>query len=82
MAVVGGTSGATVELHLPTLFFRQHELIGSTMGAPEEFAALTAAVAAGLEVHIDTELALDEYPAALERLEQGAQLGKIVLRHD
>jgi NADPH:quinone reductase-like Zn-dependent oxidoreductase len=82
MAVVGGTSGATVELHLPTLFFRQHELIGSTMGSPEEFAALTDAMAAGLEVHIDRELGLDEYPAALERLEQGAQLGKIVLRHD
>jgi NADPH:quinone reductase-like Zn-dependent oxidoreductase len=81
MAVVGGTSGSTVELHLPTLFFRQHELIGSTMGAPVEFAALTEAVAGGLDVHVDAELGLDEYPAALERLESGAQLGKIVLHH-
>jgi NADPH:quinone reductase-like Zn-dependent oxidoreductase len=81
MAVVGGTSGPTVELHLPTLFFRQHELIGSTMGSPAEFAALTEAVAGGLDVHVDTELTLDDYPAALARLEQGAQLGKIVLLH-
>jgi NADPH:quinone reductase-like Zn-dependent oxidoreductase len=81
MAIVGGTSGQTVELHLPTLFFRQQELIGSTMGSPEEFVALTEAVAAGLEVHVDTEVGIDEYPAALERLRQGAQLGKIVLRH-
>jgi NADPH:quinone reductase-like Zn-dependent oxidoreductase len=81
MAVVGGTSGSTVELHLPTLFFRQHELIGSTMGAPQEFAALTEAMAAGLEVHVDTEVGLDEYPAALERLAAGEQLGKIVLAH-
>jgi NADPH:quinone reductase-like Zn-dependent oxidoreductase len=81
MAIVGGTSGQTVELHLPTLFFRQQELIGSTMGSPEEFVALTGAVAAGLDVHVDTEIGIDEYPAALERLQQGAQLGKIVLRH-
>jgi len=81
MAIVGGTSGQTVELHLPTLFFRQQELIGSTMGSPEEFAALTEAVGAGLEVHVDTEVGIDEYPAALERLQQGAQLGKIVLAH-
>jgi NADPH:quinone reductase-like Zn-dependent oxidoreductase len=81
MAVVGGTSGSTVELHLPTLFFRQHELIGSTMGSPIEFAALTDAIAGGLPVHVDTELGIDEYPVALQRLEAGAQLGKIVVLH-
>ncbi len=81
LAVCGGTSGRTVELHLPTLFFRQHEIIGSTMGSPEEFADLTRAVAAGLPVHVDAELALADYPEALERLRRGDQLGKLVLRH-
>jgi len=81
LAVCGGTSGRSVEVHLPTLFFRQLEIIGSTMGSQEEFAALTGAVAGGLAVHVDHELALSDYPAALERLGRGDQLGKIVLHH-
>ena len=81
LAVCGGTSGRSVEVHLPTLFFRQQEIIGSTMGSQPEFADLTDAMAAGLAVHVDAEHDLADYPAALARLEAGAQLGKIVLLH-
>ncbi len=70
-----------VELDLPKLFFRQHEIIGSTMGSGEEFAAVTAAVADGLAVPVADELALEDYPTGLDRLRQGEQLGKLVLRH-
>jgi hypothetical protein len=35
----------------------------------------------GLPVVEDEVPALDEYPAALERLEGGQQLGKLALRH-
>lgn len=80
LAVVGGTSGQTVEVHLPTLFFRQQEIIGSTMGSPQEFTDLTAAMASGLAVEIDATYPLDRYPEALARLRAGDQLGKIVLR--
>jgi hypothetical protein len=38
-------------------------------------------VEAGLPIHIDSVLKLDEYQTAIERLEKGEQLGKIVLRH-
>ena len=38
-------------------------------------------VAQGLGVHVDSVLDVDQYPAALERLERGEQLGKLVLRH-
>jgi NADPH:quinone reductase-like Zn-dependent oxidoreductase len=82
LVVCGGTSGQTVELSLPRLFFKQIEIIGSTMGGYGEFADVTRFVAQGLPVAVDEEFALDDYPKALARLESGAQLGKIVLRHD
>lgn len=81
VVVCGGTSGPKVELNLPRLFFKQYEIIGSSMGSYEEFAALTALVDQGLPVHVDRTYGLDEYPAALERLDNGEQLGKIVLVH-
>jgi NADPH:quinone reductase-like Zn-dependent oxidoreductase len=81
LVVCGGTSGQTVELDLPRLFFKQIEVIGSTMGGYGEFAEVTRLVEQGLPVSVDSTVGLDEYPAALARLESGAQLGKLVLRH-
>lgn len=81
LVVCGGTSGADVSISLPRLFFKQHEVIGSSMGSYQEFAEVTRLVAGGLAVHIDEVVALADYPAALARLEAGEQLGKIVLRH-
>ena len=81
MVICGGTSGPTVTLNLPRLFFKQFEIIGSTMGSYEEFDQISALVAQGLGVHVDSVLDVDQYPAALERLERGEQLGKLVLRH-
>lgn len=82
LVVCGGTSGPKVELTLPRLFFKQYEIIGSTMGSYQEFAEVTRLVEHGLPVHVDRTYALTDYPLALERLAQGEQLGKIVLRHD
>ncbi len=81
LVVCGGTSGADVSLNLPRLFFKQYEIIGSTMGSYQEFAAVTTLMADGLPVHVDQILPLADYPAALARLEAGEQLGKIVLAH-
>jgi zinc-binding alcohol dehydrogenase/oxidoreductase len=81
LVVCGGTSGAQVELNLPRLFFKQFEIIGSSMGSYQEFAEVTALMTQGLEVRVDEVLALSDYPDALARLEAGEQLGKIVLRH-
>jgi NADPH:quinone reductase-like Zn-dependent oxidoreductase len=82
LVVCGGTSGPKVELNLPRLFFKQIEIIGSTMGSYQEFAEVTTLIGAGLPVQVDEVFGLLDYPAALERLENGHQLGKIVLRHD
>jgi zinc-binding alcohol dehydrogenase/oxidoreductase len=81
LVVCGGTSGAKVELSLPRLFFKQIEIIGSTMGSYPEFADVTRLVGQGLAVQVDEVLDRADYPAALDRLREGRQLGKVVLRH-
>ena len=81
LVVCGGTSGPKVEINLPRLFFKQYEMIGSSMGSYEEFAEVTRLIDAGVPVHIDRTYPLDQYDQALERLTQGEQLGKIVLTH-
>jgi zinc-binding alcohol dehydrogenase/oxidoreductase len=81
LVVCGGTSGQKVELDLPKLFFKQIEVIGSTMGGYGEFAEVTRLVEQGLPVSVDGVLGLNAYPEALARLEAGAQLGKLVLTH-
>ncbi len=81
LVVCGGTSGQKVEVDLPRLFFSQIEIIGSTMGSYEEFAAVTRLVGHGLPVAVDQMFDLADYPTALERLRSGSQLGKVVLRH-
>ncbi|HEY8546382.1 MAG TPA: zinc-binding dehydrogenase [Acidimicrobiales bacterium] len=81
LVCAGGTSGPKVELNLPRLFFKQIEVIGSTTGSYEEFAQVTGLVGQGVPVHVDEVFPLAEYPAAMERLHAGEQLGKIVLRH-
>jgi len=81
LVVCGGTSGPEVTVNLPKLFFKQIEIIGSTMGSHQEFAEVTAMVDHGLPVAVDTTFGIADYPLALERLEAGKQLGKIVLEH-
>lgn len=81
LVVCGGTSGPVVEVNLPRLFFKQHEIIGSTMGGYGEWAEVVRLVDQGLPVAVDRELGLDEYPAALEHLEHGNPFGKVVLHH-
>jgi NADPH:quinone reductase-like Zn-dependent oxidoreductase len=76
----GSTTGRTAELHLPTLFWRQLEVIGSTMNDHREFTDAMAFVAGGVpHVPVDREFAFEEFPRALARLDAGEQLGKIVL---
>ena len=81
LVVCGGTSGPTVELNLPRLFFKQIEIIGSTMGSYPEFDDVSGLVGQGLAVEVDEVFDRADYPLALERLRRGEQLGKVVLRH-
>jgi len=76
----GATGGAGGEVPIAHLFWRQLELLGSTMASDGEFRdALDAVVANGLEPAIDSTIALEDVPAALLRLERGEQFGKVVV---
>ena len=81
LVVCGGTSGPTVELNIPRLFFKQIEVIGSTMGGYGEFSEVTRLMGQALPVTVDSTFALAQYPAALAHLESASQLGKVVLLH-
>jgi NADPH:quinone reductase-like Zn-dependent oxidoreductase len=81
LVVCGGTSGTKAEINIPALFLKQIEIIGSTMGSYQEFADVTTLVSGGLDVHVDRTFALADYPAALEHLASGEQLGKVVVTH-
>ena len=81
LVVCGGTSGPTVEINLPRLFFKQYEIIGSTMGGYGEFAEVVRLVEQGLPIQVDQTFDLADYASALDRLASGDQLGKVVLEH-
>jgi NADPH:quinone reductase-like Zn-dependent oxidoreductase len=80
MVVYGGTTGPKVELDVRQLFWKQVEVIGTTMASRQEFEAAMNGVFSGpLVPVVDTVLPLEEIAAAHTRLEAGRQFGKIVL---
>lgn len=81
MCVCGGTSGPTVTLQLPRLFFKQLDIIGASCGSQEEFRHVTKLMEAGLPAVIDSIHPIADHPTALARLREAAQIGKIVLEH-
>ncbi len=82
LVVCGATSGPKVELTIPVLFFKQLEILGSTMFTHREFAEVTALVGDGtVEPQVSRVYDFDRLPEALEYLDAGEQLGKVALRH-
>ncbi len=80
--ICGSTSGPKLELTVPHLFFRQLELIGSSMANHAQFArAATWVTTGGAKAPVSRVFDFADLPAALEFLEKGEQLGKVVLRH-
>ncbi|HEX2091516.1 MAG TPA: zinc-binding dehydrogenase [Longimicrobiaceae bacterium] len=76
----GATTGPRGEIDLRVLFWKQVEIIGSTMASRAEFEAMLRVAWRGeLRPVIDRVLPLDRAREAHERLEAGGQFGKIVL---
>src|SRR5579864_2433774 len=75
----GSTSGVKAEITMPRLFFRQADLIGSTMGNAGEFESVLEAIDAGMRPVVASVYPLDEVQAALKRLDAAEQFGKVVL---
>lgn len=80
IAICGATSGPKVEINVPYLFFKQVEIIGSTMFNHAEFLAATNLVGSGqVPVIVDSVIPFEDLPSALARLDAGDQLGKVVI---
>ncbi len=75
----GSTSGVKAEIAMPRLFFRQAGLLGSTMGNASEFEAVLKAIDHGLKPVVDSIYPLSDVKAALTRLDDAEQFGKVVL---
>ena len=80
VVVCGATSGHSPPARLYRLWWKQLVVYGSTMGMPSDFEGAYELVRSGrARVHIDTVFPLSEAAKAHERLESGAQFGKVVL---
>ena len=82
LVVYGATSGSpSGGLDMVRLFFRQTRIIGSTMGSPDEFAAMLDFITEHhIEPVIDQVFPFDQVVAAHQRMLAAQHLGKIVLR--
>jgi NADPH:quinone reductase-like Zn-dependent oxidoreductase len=77
---VGNTGGPKFEIDNRFIFGKHLSIIGSTMGTLKDFSDVMTLVAAGkLPVALDQTFPLKDAKFAHERLESGAQLGKITL---
>ena len=79
LVTCGSTSGVKAEITMPRLFFRQADMLGSTMGNASEFEAVLDAIDHGLRPVVDRVYPLSEVQAALGRLDAAEQFGKVVL---
>jgi NADPH:quinone reductase-like Zn-dependent oxidoreductase len=75
----GSTSGVKAEISMPRLFFRHASLLGSSMGNAGEFEAVLKAIDGGLRPVVDSTYSLSDVEAALTRLDDAEQFGKVVL---
>ncbi len=80
LVTYGGTTGANALTNIPLLFWKQIQIIGSTMGTATEFSTVMRLVwERKLLPVLDRSLPLEQIRLAHEILEAGDQFGKLVL---
>lgn len=81
IGIYGGTRGNITGVSPQQLFFRQISIHGSTMGSAAEFAQMVAFVNQHqITPVVDAVFDLTAVGAAVQRMDEGKQFGKIVLR--
>jgi NADPH:quinone reductase-like Zn-dependent oxidoreductase len=76
----GATAGNPKLFEMRKCFFRQINVLGTTMGSPVDFAGMTQLVAAKkLRPVVDSSFPLAEAERAFRHMAEGGQFGKIVL---
>lgn len=82
IAICGATSGPKFELNLPVLWFKQLELVGSSMGNHAQFARALNWIRLGkAQSPVAKVFPFEELPDALRFLESGSQIGNVALNH-
>ena len=81
IVVSGTTSGHLATVDLRRVFALQIEILGSSMGTPDELRALLDLLASGVRPVVDTVLGFSQVQEAFEKLDSGDVFGKIVLDH-
>lgn len=77
----GGTTGNIPDIIPGKVFFKQLNIYGSTMGTEAEFADMVRFIEEKqIQPVIDEIMPLEEAEAALRRMDNGTQFGKIVLK--
>jgi zinc-binding alcohol dehydrogenase/oxidoreductase len=80
IVLYGSTLGVAKETVVRRIFWKQLDVLGSTMGSPSDFSAMLALFADGaFRPVVDQVFPLAEAGAAQERMRHAAQFGKIVL---
>ncbi len=81
IACYGATRGNVPEVALRKVFWRQVSVLGTTMGSPADWSAMTAFVARqGLRPVISDAFPLERAAEGFDLMERGGQFGKIVIR--
>ncbi len=76
----GATTGAKVSIDIRRLFWFQWNILGSTMGSLEEYRQIVRLLGQGhLRPTVDSTFRLDEGIEAFRRMQEGEQMGKIVV---
>jgi NADPH:quinone reductase-like Zn-dependent oxidoreductase len=79
VVVYGGTTG-DAKIRPFSIFWKQIDILGTSMGTPADFAAMLKLFAEStIEPAIDEVVPLAEVPAAAQRILDGNQCGKVVV---
>ena len=80
VVVAGATSGMNPPADLARVFYRQLEVVGSTMGTREELQRLVRMLdATGVKPLVDRTVPMEQAPDAFAAMAEGEQFGKVVL---
>ncbi len=80
VVIAGSTSGPDANAELSRVFFKELEIVGSTMGTLEELGRLVSMLdLTGIRPRIDRVLPLSDVAEGLKALAEGDVLGKIVI---
>lgn len=78
VVVYGGTQGDT-KIKPFSIFWKHLDILGTSMGSPEDFESMLALFDSGLRPAIDKVFAMTEVVAAANHVLAGEQFGKVVL---